>query len=70
MQGKEKESRCPGSLYFFSCKISFIDLIINIIFGEENPFASRKQESRTEKDATEDEFKDGPIPASNNTPNE
>ena len=50
--------------------MGFIDLIVNRIFGGENPFASRKQEISTEKDATEDEFKDGPIPASNNTPNE
>ena len=33
---------------------------------KENPFASRS----TEKDAADNEFEDGPIPASNNTPNE
>ena len=39
MQGKEKESRCPGS---------------------------KGRRSSTEKDATDNEFEDGPTPASNN----
>ena len=46
--------------------MSFIDLIVNRIFGGENPFASRKQEINTEKDATDNKFEDGPTPASNN----
>ena len=46
--------------------MGFIDLIVNRIFGGENPFASRKQEISTEKDATDNEFEDGPTPASNN----
>ena len=46
--------------------MGFIDLIVNRIFGGENPLASRS----TEKDAADTEFEDGPIPASNNTPKE
>ena len=36
------------------------------LFGGKTPFASRS----TDKDAAAAEFEDGPIPASNNTPNE
>ena len=50
----------------FQLQDELINQIVNKNSGGKNPFAARKQEINTEKDAADNEFEDKPRPTSNN----